>query len=132
MSIIKAHLTWFRLKCPYPPNSRAYKQAYAKLNNATYANLERLRAEFDEYDDGSIPVRHYNHKGQWYAKPLFGGTAQKLNMKGIQRHVRKWRVQKRSNGQLKKWTYGTLKEAQRKRDMVFGYCVTTPSSTIYA
>ena len=120
MPITNSHLAWFRLKCPYPPNSHAYKQAYAGLNNATYADLEKLRAEFDEYDDGSIPVRHYKHKGQWYAKPVSGGTAQRLNMKGIQRHGRKWRVQQRKKGQLRKWTYDTLKEAQRKRDMVFG------------
>ena len=120
MSTIKAHLAWFRLKCPYPPNSRAYKQAYAKLNNAKYADLEKLRAEFDEYDDGSIPVHHYKHKGQWYSKPILGGTAQKLNMKGIQQHGRKWRVQKRRDGRLKRWTYDTFKEAQRKRDKVFG------------
>ena len=120
MSISNARLAWFRLKCPYPYKSPQYKQAYAKLNNATNADLEKLRAEFDEYEDNSIPVRHYKHKGQWYAKPVSGGTAQKLNMKGIQRHGRKWRVQKRSNGQLRKWTFGTLQEAQRKRDVVFG------------
>ena len=116
MSTIKAHLAWFKLKCPYPPNSQTYKQAYAKLNNATYANLERLRAEFD---DGSIPMRHYKHKGQWYSKPLSGGTAQKLNMKGIQRHGRKWRVQKRTNGQLRKWTFGTYQETAAKRNAIF-------------
>ena len=116
----RSHLAWFKLKCPYPTNSQAYKQAYARLNNATYADLEKLRAEFDEYKDTSIPIRHYKYKGQWYAKPVSGGTAQKLNMKGIQRHGRKWRVQKRSNGQLRKWTFGTLQEAQRKRDLVFG------------
>ena len=54
-----------------------------------YADLEKLRAEFEEYDDGSIPVCQYKHKGQWYAKPLSSGTAQKLNMKGIQQHGRK-------------------------------------------
>ena len=100
--------------------SQAYKQAYAKLNNATYAELEKLRAEFDEYEDHSIPVRHYKHKGKWYSKPFSGVAAQKLNMKGIQRHGKKWRVQKRSNGQLSKWTYGTLQEAQWKRDKLFG------------
>ena len=105
---------------PAPTSQQAYKQAYAKLNNATYADLEKLRAQFDEYEDNSIPVCHYKRKGQSYVKPIFGGTAQKLNMKGIQRHGKKWRVQKRSNGQLKKWTFGTLQEAQRKRDMVFG------------
>jgi len=120
MPVTKAHLAWFKLKCPYPPNSQAYKQAYAKLNNATNADLEKLRAKFDEYEANSISVRHYKHKGQWYAKPVSGGAAQKLNMKGIQRHGRKWRVQKRSNGQLRKWTFGTLQEAQRKRDVVFG------------
>ena len=89
MPITNSHLAWFKLKCPYPPNSQAYKQAYAKLNNAKYADLEKLRAEFDEYDDGSIPVCHYKHKGQWCAKLLTGGTVQKLNMKGMQRHGRK-------------------------------------------
>jgi len=116
----RSRLAWFKLKCPYSTNSQAYKQAYAKLNNATNADLEKLRAEFDEYNDNSIPVRYYKHKGQWYAKPVSGGTAQKLNMKGIQRHGRKWRLQKRSNGQLRKWTFGTLQEAQRKRDLVIG------------
>ena len=120
MSITQSHLAWFTLKCPYPPHSQAYMQAYAKLSNATYADLEKLRAEFDEFKDNSIPVRHYKHKGQWYSKPVSGGTAQKLNMKGIQRHGKKWRVQKRGNGQLRKWTFGTLQEAQRKRDVVFG------------
>ena len=120
MPVTKAHLAWFKLKCPYPPTSQAYKQAYAKLKNATNADLEKLRAEFDEYEANSISVRHYKYKGQWYAKLVSGGTVQKLNMKGIQRHGRKWRVQKRSNGQLRKWTFGTLQEAQRKRDVVFG------------
>ena len=123
MPVTKAHLAWFKLKCPYPPTSQAYKQAYAKLKNATNADLEKLRAEFDEYEANSISVRHYKYKGQWYAKPVSGGTVQKLNMKGIQRHGRKWRVQKRRNGQLRKWTFGTLQEAQRKRDVVFaGRC----------
>ena len=84
MPITNSHLAWFRLKCPYPRNNQASKRAYARFNNANYADLEKLRAEFDEYDDGSIPVRHYKHKGQWYAKPLFGGTSRKLNMKEIQ------------------------------------------------
>ena len=105
---------------PYPSNTNLYSQAHARLNNATYGDLERLRTEFDEYDNGLIPVRHYKHKGNWYAKPITGGTAQALSIKVIQQHGRNWRVQKRSNGQLRKWTYATLQEAQRKRDMVFG------------
>ena len=119
VAIAKHHLAWFKLKCPYKIDSPDYRAAYARLHGAKYADLERLRAEFDEYDDGSIPVRHYKHKGKWYAKPITGGTAQRLNMKDIQRHGRKWRVQKRSNGQLRKWTYGTYQEAQGKRDIVF-------------
>ena len=119
MPITNSHLAWFRLNYPYQRDSNLYKQAYARLNNATYADLEKLRAEFDEYDDGSIPVLHYKHKGQWYAKPLTGGTAQKLNMKGIQQHGRKWRVQQRRDGRLRKWTYDTFEEAQLKRDTIF-------------
>ena len=83
MSISNARLAWFRLKCPYPYKSPQYKQAYAQLNNATYADLEKLRAEFDEFDDGSTPVIHYQHKGQWYAKVGLKGSPQKLNMRGI-------------------------------------------------
>ena len=64
MPITNSRLAWFRLKCPYQRDSNLYKQAYARLDNATYADLEKLRAEFDEHDDGSIPVRHYKHKGQ--------------------------------------------------------------------
>ncbi len=120
MSVARHHQAWFKLKCAYSSDNKDYKEAYARLQNATYADLERLRAEFDGYDDGSIPVRHYKHKGKWYAKPITGGTAQKLNMKGIQRHGRKWRVQQRKRGQLKRWTFDTYQEAQRKRDVVFG------------
>ena len=70
--------------------------------NVITTDIEKLRAAFDEYDDGSIPVLHYKHKGQSYAKPLFKGTVHKLNMKGIQQHGRNWRVQKRRVGRLKK------------------------------
>ena len=60
MPITNAHLNWFKLKCPYPVNSTAYATAKARLNNASCSDLERLRAEFDEYQDGSIPVS-YTH-----------------------------------------------------------------------
>ena len=113
-------MAWFKLKCPYPPNSQAYKQAYARLNNAAYADLEKLRAEFDEYYDGLTTIIHYQHKGQWYAKVGLKGSPQKLNMRGIQQHGRRWRVQRRIRGQLRKWTYHSLPEAQRKRDKLFG------------
>ena len=119
MSVARHHQAWFKLKCPYPLDSEDYRKAYARLSGATNSDIESLRAEFDKYDGGSIPVRHFKHKGQWYAKPVSGGTAQELNMKGIQQHGRKWRVQKRSAGQLRKYTYNTLQEAQRKRDSIF-------------
>ena len=120
MPISQPRLAWFKLKCPYQFNSPDYKKAYAKLQNASCADLETLRAEFDEFDDGSIPVIHYQHKGEWYAKVGLTGSPQKLNMRGIQQHGRKWRVQKRTRGHLRKWTYDSLPEAQRKRDKLFG------------
>ena len=45
----------------------AYKAAKARLHHATYAYLERLRAEFDMYRDGSIPIIHYNIYDEWFA-----------------------------------------------------------------
>ena len=117
MSIAKHQLAWFRLKCPYPIDSKEYSAAYAKLHGATYSDIEKLHAEFEEYDDGSIPVRHHYLNDEWVA--VVGSRSKPspaLNMKAIQRHGHKWRVQKRSRGQLRKWTYDTLKEAVAKRD----------------
>jgi len=37
--ITNAHLNWFKLKCPYPINSKAYAVAKARLNNAKYPDL---------------------------------------------------------------------------------------------
>ena len=118
MPITNAHLNWFKLKCPYPANSKAYASAKARLNNASYPDLERLRAEFDEYQDGSILVTHYNLYDEWFAS-VSGVNAHAINMKGIQRHGSKFRVQKRVNGQLQKWTFDTLEQAVRKRDTIF-------------
>ena len=118
MPITNAHLNWFKLKCPYPANSKAYASAKARLNNASYPDLERLRAEFDEYQDGSTPVTHYNLYDEWFAS-VSGVNAHAINMKGIQRHGGKFRVQKRVDGQLYKWTSDTLEQAVRKRDAIF-------------
>ena len=92
--------------------------AKAKLDNATYADLERLRAEFELYKDGSIPVTHYSLYDEWFASVGSVKTEQ-ANMKGIQRHGSKFRVQKRINGQLQRWTFDTLDKAVRKRDAIF-------------
>ena len=118
MAITNAHLHWFKLKCPYPQGSKAFRMAKTKLDNATYADLERLRAEFEMYKDGSSPVTHYNLYDEWFASVGSFKTEQ-MNMKGIQRHGSKFRVQKRVNGQLRKWTFDTLEQAVRKRDAVF-------------
>ena len=106
MPITNAHLNWFKLKCPYPVNSTAYAVAKARLKNALYSDLERLRAEFDDYQDGSIPVTHYNLYDEWFASAS-GVKARATNMKGIQRHGSKFRVQKRVDGQLRN-QYGAL------------------------
>ena len=118
MAITNAHLNWFKLKCPYPVNSKAYATTKGRLNNASYPDLERLRAEFEEYQDGSIPVTHYNLYDEWFAF-VNGVKAHATNMKGIQRHGGKYRVQKRVDGQLYKWTFDTLEKAVRKRGAIF-------------
>ena len=118
MAITNAHLHWFKLKCPYPQGSKAFRMAMAKLDNATYADLERLRAEFEMYKDGSSPVTHYNLYDEWFAS-VGGVQTEQVNMKGIQRHGTKFRVQKRINGQLQRWTFDSLDKAVRKRDAIF-------------
>ena len=118
MAITNEHLHWFKLKCPYPQGSKAFRMAKAKLYNATYADLARLRAEFEMYKDGSTPVTHYNLYDEWFASVGSVNTEQ-VNMKGIQRHGSKFRVQKRINGRLQRWTFDTLDKAVRKRDTIF-------------
>ena len=114
MSNTNFHLAWFKGKCPYLLNSQTYKKAYDKLNNATYYDLQKLRAEFEDYDDCYIPLRQYEHKGRWYANQLFGCTPPKLNMVGIQQKGRKWYVQQRRDAQLRKWIHGFFKRLKRK------------------
>jgi hypothetical protein len=63
-------------------------------------------------------VTHYNLYDEWFAS-VNGVKAHARNMKGIQRHGSKFRVQKRVNGQLRKWTFDTLGQAVRKRDAIF-------------
>ena len=120
MKVARHHLAWFKLKCPYKIDSPDYRASYARLHGATYSDIEKLRAEFDEYDDGSTPVTHHFVNGNRLA--VLGKRSKpspQLNMKGIQRHGHKYRVQQRRRGQLRKYTYDTLKEAQKKRDAIF-------------
>ena len=120
--ITTAHLNWFKLKVPYQANSPEYQAAYAKLNNAPYADLEKLRAEFEDYNDGSLKVKHYCICGEWFATT--GDPLTVVNMKGISTHRQKYRVQKRIAGQLYRWTFNSLSEALAKRDAIFGLVAT--------
>jgi hypothetical protein len=123
MAITNAHLHWFKLKCPYPQGSKAFRMAKAKLDNATYADLERLRTEFELYKDGSILVTHYSLYDEWF-ESVGGVKTEQVNMKGIQRHGSKFRVQKRINGLLQRWTFDTLDKAVRQRDAIFAKIAT--------
>ena len=115
--IAKAHLIWFNLKCPYLVDSKEYNAAKRRLHGAAYSDLERLRAEFDDYDDGSIPVQFYSLGEHWYCTT--GNPIPALNLKGIQRHGNCYRVQKRIGGVIRKWSFKTLQEAINKRDALF-------------
>ena len=117
MNITRNHLDWFKLKCPYPVQSKEYEKAYKKLNGSTCAGLARLRAEFDEYDDGSISVSSYCTQDEWFATT--GDPEEAVNMKGIQMHGQRYRVQKLITGIVHKWTFNTLSEALQKRDAIF-------------
>ena len=70
------------------------------------------------YKDGSTPVTHYNLYDEWFASVGSVKTEQ-VKMRGIQRHGAKFKVQKRINGQLQRWTFDTLDKAVRKRDAIF-------------
>ena len=70
------------------------------------------------YEDGSTPVIHYNLYDEWFAS-VGGVKTHAVNMKGIQQHGSKYRVQKRINGELRLWTNDTLTEAVKKRDTIF-------------
>ena len=120
MTVTRHYLAWFKLKCPYKIDSPNYRAAYARLHGATYSDIEKLRAEFDEYDDGSTPVTHHFVNGQWLAvigKRSRPPTAQ--NLKAISQHRQKYRVSKRIDGKLFRWSFNTLKEAIAKRDAIF-------------
>ena len=117
MPVERSYLTWFKLKCPYAVNSRQYRDAYAKLEAATYADLVALQTEFDAYADGSVKVVHYKLYDEWFAS--IGQPARFSNMKGIQQHGAKYRVEKRINGKLHRWSFDNLTDASAKRDLIF-------------
>ena len=117
MPVERSYLTWFKLKCPYAENSTSYKHAYPRLEAATYADLVTLQAEFDAYADGSVKVVHYKLCDEWLAS--IGQPPRFSNMKGIQQHGSKYRVEKRINGKLHRWSFDNLTDASAKRDLIF-------------
>ena len=121
MTIAKHHLAYFKLKCPYKIDSKDYRAAYARLHGATNPDIERLRAEFEAWcEDNHKAVTHNYVNGQWLAvvgphyKP-----APEQNLKAISQHRQKYRVSKRIDGKLFRWSFNTLKEAVAKRDAIF-------------
>ena len=121
MAIANNKLSWFKLKCPYPQDTTEYRNALSRLGNASLADMNKLDAEFNLYrETNHTVVSHHFIDGEWVAVI---GTHSKpipaLNMKAIQRHGQKYRVQQRKRGQLRRWTFNTLTEAVAKRDAIF-------------
>ena len=102
----------------YQHETSPCKDAYSGLITASLADMNRLDAEFEAWcEDNQTLVTHHYLNNEWVA--VVGSRSKPspaLNMKAIQHHGHKYRVQKRSRGQLRKWTYDTLKEAVAKRD----------------
>ena len=132
------HLAWFKLKQPYAVGSEAYRAAYAKLSNATPVDLERLRAEFEFAEEQSgLGVVHYYDEDEceWLCrfhvnapdnlKNTHGRKIEhQVNMRGIERHRKSFRVSKRMDGKLRRWVYKSLSDAMAKRDIIFATPVT--------
>ena len=121
MAVANNKLSWFKLKCPYQQDTTEYRTALSRLNDASLADMNKLDAEFTLWrETHHTVVSHHFIDGEWLAiigthsKPLPA-----LNMKAIQRHGKRYRVQKRNRGQLRRWTFNTLTEAVAKRDAIF-------------
>ena len=83
--------------------------------------MNKLDAEFTLWrETHHTVVSHHFIDGEWIAviethsKPIPA-----LNMKAIQRHGKRYRVQKLNRCQLRRWTFNTLIEAVAKRDAIF-------------
>jgi hypothetical protein len=113
-------LNWFKLKCPYPVNSQIYKDALRGLDGSSYNYRARLSTEFEAFENPiQLPVEHYSIDGKNWIATINGIPPAQENLKGIQQHGRKWRVERRIDGELFRWTFDTRKEAVEKRDKVF-------------
>ena len=116
----RAVMFWFYQFCPYPRDSKEYKRALRRVENSNHAERNKLKAEFDEYDNGTIPVHHYSLDGEVWIATIYGPPPPQQNLKGIQQHGSKWRVERRVNGKLERWTAESLSDAISIRDRVFG------------
>ena len=102
---------------------RKYSKIKIIINN-TMDDKPKVEKPFTpkKYD-----VKHYycTDKKQWNVvikgeqKDGSYNPHSQVNMKGIQEHGRKWRVQRRVRGILRRWTCETLSSAIQKRDEVF-------------
>lgn len=113
-------LSWFKLKCSYPINSPEYRDSIKRLEDGKYSTRNRLGAEFDAYYVvNNIVFEHHSKDGEEWIATIDGPPPTQKNMKGIQQHGKKWRVERRLNGELQRWTCNTLSEAFSIRDRVF-------------
>jgi hypothetical protein len=101
-------------------NSQIYKDALRGLDGSSYNDRERLNAEFEAYENPlHVPVEHYSLDGEDWIATIYGIPPAQQNLKGIQQHGGKWRVERRVDGILHRWTANSLSEAINKRDRVF-------------
>ena len=81
-----------------------------------FCATEVVKNPFDKFDDGSIPVIFFRKGKQWLCS--IGSPPEAQNLKGIQVHGRRFRVQKRVDGDIRKWSFDNLHEAIKKRDAI--------------
>jgi hypothetical protein len=113
-------LSWFKMECSYPINSPEYRDAMKRLEDGKYSTRNRLDAEFKAYyEANNIVFEHYSNDGENWIATIDGPPPTQQNLKGIQQHGEKWRVERRIDGKLQRWTCNTLSEALSIRDRVF-------------
>ena len=96
---------------------KGYVDNRCSIHSFRHSMREKLRAEFDEFEDGSNTIIHFRKGSQWYCS--IGDPPEAQNLKGIQPHGRRFRVQKRVDGDIRKWSFDNLHEAIKKRDAIF-------------
>jgi len=121
------HVTsYVRLKCPYPQKSADHRSMMKRLTAVKdgdyYRLLERMRADWDEYDrPKSIDVHHSFNGKEWIAhlegENPFSYT--EVMPKGVHRHGSGYRVRIRREGQpMYDETFPTIHEAKQAYRLV--------------